>query len=258
MMSSGDMLYDDSFLGFSAAWHPDGVRLARYLTIFLNSRIALFTLLMSAARFGVERPTLLLDEVRELRLPRWDGLPEETRSEVDAAWISLRRSNPLDRRPADTVVARLFGLSRVDVQCMEDTLSVALPQNVAFSRAEAAPTPEERESFRERVGAVLSPFLRRSERAVRVGLNVGHAGDPWQMLWISTTDTDGSSMDTVMMAALSVAMREGASRVVLVRPGTLLVAIFAQYRYWTLTQARALAMDILEEPAWMDALRGGT
>lgn len=256
MMSSGDTLYDDSFLGFSAAWHPEGMRLARYLTVFLNSRIALFTLLMSAARFGVERPTLLLDEVRELRLPRWDDLSEGMQSEVDAAWISLCRSDPLDRAPADKLVGRLFGLSRIDVQCMEDTLSVALPQNVAFSRAEAAPTPEERERFRGRVEAILSPFLRRSKRTVRVGLGVGHAGDPWRLLWISTTDADGSSMDAVMTTALSVAMREGASRVVLVRPGTLLVAVFAQYRYWTLTQARALAMDILDESAWMATLRG--
>jgi hypothetical protein len=36
-----------------------------------------------------------------------------------------------------------------------------------------------------------------------------------------------------------------------------MIAIFAQYRYWTPTQARSLAMEILDEPLWMQALRGG-
>jgi len=259
MMSSRDMLYDDSFLGFSAAWHPDGIRLAKYLTVFLNSRIALYTLLMSASGFGVERPTLALDELSALRVPRWDDLSKAMRREVDTAWTALRGSRHLDRGPADALVCRIFGLSRVDVQCMEDTLSVALPIDEARSRAEAPPSTGEQEQFRERVESILIPFLRRSTRTVRVHLGASRTGDPWRLLWISTDGFNGSqpTADVIVRAALALAMREGASRVVQTRPGTLLVAIFAQYRYWTLTQARSLAMDVLDEPAWMGALRNG-
>lgn len=258
LMSSKDLLYDDSFLGFSAAWHPDGHRVARYLALFLNSHVALYTLLLSAVGFGIERPHLALHELCALRLPRWDDLPEAAKAEIDTAWDLLRASSPLNRAPADLAMGRLFGLSRVDVECMDDTLSVALPADAAFTRAETPPRPEEQESFRKRVESILAPLLRRSALAVRVGLGASHERDPWRLLWISTSDTEAAafSLDAVTGAALAVAIREGASRVVLIRPGTLLVAIFAQYRYWTLTQARALSMDILEESMWMDALRG--
>lgn len=259
MMSPADALYNNSFLGFSAAWHPEAERVARYLTVFLNSHVALYTLLLSAGRFGVERSALLLQELRALRLPRWDTLPAETKGAFEAAWSSLQTSRPLDRTAADAAVAPLFGLSRADLECMRDTLDVALPIDESAIRAQTSPRAKEQEFFRERVQSILAPLLRRSGRELRTGLGDEPIGDPWRTLWISTAV--GKAVpgdDEITHAALALAVREGASRVVMVRrPATLVIAIFAQYRYWTPTQARSLAMDILGEPLWMQVLRGG-
>jgi hypothetical protein len=258
MMSSGDLLYDDSFLGFSASWHAEAEQVARYLTVFLNSRVALYTLLLSAAGFGVERPTLLLDELRGLRLPRWETLSDKTKSAFEAAWSSMQESRPLDRAAADAAVAPLFGLSRADLECTRDTLDVALPIDESAIRAQAPPEAKEQERFRERVQSILAPLLRRSRREMRAGLGAEQIGHPWRTLCISTVAGKEIPRDDEMThAVLALAVREGASRVVMVHPGTLVIAIFAQYRYWTPTQARSLAMEILDEPLWMQALRGG-
>jgi hypothetical protein len=258
MMSPGDLLYDDSFLGFGASWHPEAEQVARYLTVFLNSHIALYTLLLSAAGFGVERPTLALDELRGLRLPRWETLSKEIKSAFDTAWVSLQKSSPLDRAAADAAVAPLFGLSRADLECIRDTLEVAMPIDESALRAQAPPDATEREGFRERVQSILAPLLRRSGRELRAVLGTAQIGDPWRTLWITTGVAGLAPRDEgITRAALALAVREGASRVVMPSPAALMIAIFAQYRYWTPTQARSLAMEILDEPIWMQALRGG-
>lgn len=258
LMSEFDLLYNDSFFGFSAAWSEVGPSLARYLTVILNSRVTLYTLLLSGSAFGVERTTLELEDLRSLRIPRWESLSESTQHDFVRAWETLRASNGADRMTADEVVGRLFNLSSVDLECIADTLSVALPIDECAQRAQRRPDRAERETFRKRVESILAPMLRRSERALRVEILDSNPTGPWCSLWIATSPGGGAAHPREALAkeALALGVREGASRVVLPQRGGLFVSIFAQYRYWTVTQARALAMDVLHEPSWMSALRG--
>lgn len=254
-----DVVYSQSYVGLSAAWHAEPLGLSRYLLVFLSSSVMCHHLLMCSADWGVERGTLLPEDLRSLPIPPWEAVPVELRAKIDACAVTMLKRDRIDVGRCDRLVAELYGLSSADLECIRDTLTMALPGRKSTLAAQRAPSPKAVLSFIGRLSEVLKPLLAYSERSLQVRVETHGKDTPWQLLSLSTLIDGAGVSSPVLDEALQLATTEGASRVVVVgHPDarTIVVGVFRQARYWTLTQARALALHLLGDAEVMATLRG--
>lgn len=259
--TSQDVVYSQSFLGLSAAWHPNANAVSRYLFVWLNSSVLRHYLLMCSADWGVERGTLLVDDLRSLPVPHPESLSEAQRAAFDECAAEMIATDHVDVERCDGLVAEVFGLSGADLECVRDTLAMSEPGRDSARAAQEAPPAVVVEAFRARLEEILAPLLKYSGRTLRVRIAEQEAVSPWRVLLFCTRGDGGAPPRELVDGALALATREGASRVVFVggvRTATVAVGVFRQQRYWTLTQARSLALHLLGDVAVMDTLRGAT
>lgn len=105
MWARRDVVYSQSFLGFSAAWHSDPVSLSRYLLVWLNSSVLRHFLLMCSADWGVERGTLLVDDLRSLPVPRPESLSAAAREAFNTCADAMIAADRVDVARCDQLVA---------------------------------------------------------------------------------------------------------------------------------------------------------
>jgi hypothetical protein len=259
MWARRDVVYSQSFLGFSAAWHSDPVSLSRYLLVWLNSSVLRHFLLMCSADWGVERGTLLVDDLRSLPVPRPESLSAAAREAFNTCADAMIAADRVDVARCDQLVADVFGLSSADLECVRDTLAMASPSRASALAAQRSPDLLQVESFRARVEEILAPLLAYSGRTLRVRVEPQEVSAPWLVLGVTTSTDVAVPPRGILEEALHLALVEGASRVVFAggpTSGTVAVGVFRQARYWTLTQARALALALLGDAAAMETLRG--
>jgi len=263
MFCEQDVAYKDSFYGYSAAWHNDADLLARWLLVFLNSGFALYLHLMRGAQYGVERTRLQLNDLEEVPFPPLEDLDAFARKKIRILSERLC-TNGMDVMPEiDDFMAHLFGLTKADRQVVRDTIETALPYEWSYGRAQDAPTSEEVDTWRKEVRDILAPILEYAERDFAVErVTPKNATSPWILVRLAASvrgkAPPGESLNpAVIEAAEALALHEWASRIEFMGnvPGSLLIGVFAQYRYWTRTRARMLALDILGRPEWEDWLR---
>ena len=63
LLARKDVVFSESFVGYSAHGHPQGEALVRYLQLLSYSDIFLFCVLMTSAKFGIERDAGLKEDV---------------------------------------------------------------------------------------------------------------------------------------------------------------------------------------------------
>lgn len=252
-----DTVYSQSFLGLSAAWHPNPQGLARYLLVCLNSTILRHRLLMCAADWGIERGTLLVEDLRSLPLPRWESVPEALRAAIDDCGVWMIANDRLDGDRCDHLVAELYGLSPADIECARDTVAMASPTSA--KAAQQVPGDAAVRAYCARVEEILGPLLAYAQRRLRVRAEAHVATAAWQLLTLTTRHDDAPTPSRVLEEALLRATHEGASWVIVPTGAdtqTVVVGVFRQARYWTPTQARALVLHLLGDADVMASLRG--
>lgn len=255
--------YDDSFHGFSTAGHPSPKLLASYLLILFNSNLVLYFALMRSGMFGASRKRLLQTDLCDFPFRAIEELSEEQVAELKTLSNHVLSSHSLPQNEIDDFVGSLYGLTQWDLQTIRDTLDTSLPFASSMMRAQEVPTPVEIDAFVQKLHEIIEPVLDHVGRRTTVELLSQTPSGPWFVLRVATlpskalTRKKPSLLNGPSLAHIwTIARDAGASRVVWREqaPGSLLVAIFAQYRYWTATQARQLALDLLgstrEEP-WL-------
>jgi hypothetical protein len=244
------LAYNESFVGFSCHGHPQGVELAKYLLLLLSSQLMPYVALMQSSQFGVERDAYLPKDIEAFPVKPFDELSEAEKthvSELGGAVLDSRGDAPWG--DVDAFVASLYGLTRWDLETIEDTLAVSSPFPKALGNAQRRPSRHEVEQFAARLGEQLRPFLRRRAREVNVQVARYDETTPWAFLSVGTSKArrDGREPSgPEMQAFLEEADRHGASMVILRSPDgpDLLIGQLAQYRYWTPSRARLLALDV--------------
>jgi hypothetical protein len=264
LYSSDSVAYNYVFYGYSCHGHDQEVALAKYLLVVLNSSVVLYLTLMRSAMFGVDRNRFLQSDLDDLPFVPLESLTAKQRTRADDIARTLLDSSELPQERIDRFVGSLYGLSDIDMSAMRDTVETALPFHHSRLRAEARPSPAEIQRFVEIVSGLLGDALLHVQREVQIVPMGAHEGDTWIMLRLQTRarakgrasaweDPSREFLDDVWKIALGT----GATRILLrtANPGELIVGVFAQYRYWTSTQARSLVVDLLS-PANEPWLRG--
>lgn len=240
------LVFRRNFYGFSCAGHPKAQQMAKYLFCLISSNLFGYYTLQASAKFGLERRTLLVEDIGEF--PILHALTNEQFGMIEKVADALDIDDPATWRAMNRCINKLYGLTAADAQVMQDTLATMMPYKTAESKARSPALATELEAFRARLEVLLRPLFEPDGETVSVTPHKVPV-DGWVAFDITTGEAPGTAHDdTVTRIAAKLADNEGASRMFLILgQGLLRVAIRNQYRYLTPSRARLCALDVLRE-----------
>jgi hypothetical protein len=245
LVSDIDVAYSRSYNGFSSAEHPRGSFLVRYLSVLIHSRVFEYVSLMRSGKLGVEREILLLMDINEFPFVPPKHLSDEQCHIVEKCAEQLTFNRP-DWDLLDRTVAEIYGLTPLDQQTITDTLATRAPFASARKRAQQPVSDQEARRFCDRVEKELAAAFEAGGHRVHLRLvESAEKGLPWRFLGISL---DGHPPPEVLPKLwLERIDNLAASRITIVDASapTLTIGLLNRYRYWTETQARLLASDLI-------------
>lgn len=246
LVTDTDIAYSRSYYGFSAADHSDGKFLTRYLLVLMHSQLFEYFSLMTSGKFGFEREALQLLDVENFPIIPPEKLSQAERSLVEHAADGLVRNQP-DWQELDRTVQKIYGMGPLDAEAMADALSTRSPFPAAKKLANAPVLPKWTERFCTRLEKELLNVLGANGHQVHVQLLSDHANLPWKFIAISL-DTQAPPT-TPPTNWIEHADDLAVSRITIIdvqRP-LIVIGLLDRSRYWTQTQARLLASDIVWE-----------
>lgn len=250
-----DVAYNQSFRGFSCAWHPQSELLARYVFLIFGSCLPVYRALLTSGKFGVERDIYEGDDLRKFPLCPLEALSETTLAQIMPLSDALIADPARAKGPVDAWVCKVYGLSSKDLQVVHDTLAVAAPFSAARERAQQRPTTLELTAYLDSLRTTVQPFLGRHGLDVTVRMARNTPGEPWIILQLDTHPKACAPPALlpnrkVLLDTLEDADSLSASRVTVVAaPGQLLLALVAQFRYFTASRARLLGLELVHDQA---------
>lgn len=246
LISDSDVAYSESYYGFSAADHKDGEFLTLYLLVLMHSRLFEYFSLMTSGKFGFEREALQLLDVENFPMVVPEELTQDERALVDQATTSLLNNQP-DWQALDRTVQKIYGLGPLDAEAIADALSTRSPFPAAKKLAAAPVASTWVARFCSRLQKELADVSDASGLRFNVQTLPDHAALPWKFIAVSVGPQ--TSPPTLPTHWMEQADDLAVSRITLIdaeRP-LLVIGLLNRSRYWTPTQARLLASDIVWE-----------
>jgi hypothetical protein len=251
LLSFSDVAYNESFYGYSAAGHGDAELLARYVHLFVHSLIWMHYALLTSPKFGVERRKFYKTVLDDCPIIPLSSLTEGQQNAIRCLSDRLEREDTTVFDEIDSFFGSLYGLGRLDLEVIRDTLDVSLPYDKSRRRACRAPSATERESFRRRLESVLRPFFKVLDKEPKV--DVWRPDDPFLqkkapfgIVLVGVQGRVSADPDTMFREMiLKLADDTGATRIIQQMKGGLQIGILSQYRYWTTSRARLLGAEII-------------
>ena len=246
-ISDKDVVFNESFYGYSCASHPDAQLLARYIALILGSRLSIWLALLTSGEFGSEKNVIEKATIDRFPIPEFDELTVSQRRDIAKLADGVHNRKML-WDDVDEWVAKLYGLSEHDSQVISDTLEFHLPYDENKSRAQEVPAPPDIERFCVELQDELNPWGESNGVSLYIEPTHDCRSQPWQTIYVKTSDGHANSSDLeASYAELLRTAHETAASQILVRaePRILLIGQLAQKRYWSVTRARLLAQRIV-------------
>jgi len=249
-VADDDLVFNESYYGYSAGQHPDGRRLVRYLAMLVGSKYALWYALVTSGKFGFERDVIEKLVIDDLPIPPFDELGASDLERIDPLFEAVVREDTESAwEPVDAWVASLYGMRLRDLEVISDTLKFNLPFAANRKAAQAPPTPSEVDAFCTVISSDLDSLARRVGKkiaAVRANLPIA---SPWEIVRLSSERPSANSEMEGWPEILRIADQNAATEVIC--PDTsrhcLWLAHLKQARYWSRSQAHLAARRIAWE-----------
>lgn len=249
-VSDEDLVFSESFYGYSGHKHRNGSLLVRFLALVVGSRPALWYSLLTSGKFGMERETIEKSVIDSMVVPNFDELGDEDLESVKTLFSRISSSNNTSAwAEVDAWVAKLYGLHARDLEVMSDTLTYNAPYAESRQAAQRRPARREVDAFLQALTSSLGPLAQRFGRRV-----VAHRVDlppdqPWCLFRLATREftspaLGGDELTPFLELADQIATTEV---IAALDDCELLVAKLDQARHWTTTQARLLARRLVWE-----------
>lgn len=251
-----NILYSETFYGYSPGNYPETKTLVRYLALILGSKFALWLALMTSGEFGFEREVVEKASLDRLPIPDFKEFAAEQHKEIIILFDALC-SGKKTWSDVDEWVAKLYGLGERDLQVISDTLEFNLPFSENKSKSQAVPDVRQVKRFCAALKNELLPWCERFGSSIAVDQVPEATGSPWFFIEIRLNDLKENNVvsERDLTGLLRVADDAAATEILIQSDKNgLLAGRLAQNRYWTDTQARLLAQRII----WshVDLLRG--
>ncbi len=252
-VAEGSVVFNETFYGYSPCGYRHAGELARYITLILGSKIALWLSLVTSGEFGFEREVVEKATLDKIPFPDFQKLTEDERNKVVSLFDGLR-SGDVTWEDVDGWAASLYGLGARDLQVIYDTLEFNLPFSENKKKAQSVPNSKDVEHFCTVLKQELSPWADRFKSAIFVGPIQSNVMSPWYGIRITTHEEGSYNITDEWEGLLRAADGAAASEILVRSDGELLIGRLAQRRYWSDTGARLLAQQII----WthIDLLKG--
>lgn len=260
VVSDSDLVFNESYYGYSANKHSDGVRLVRYLALLIGSKPAFWYSLMTCGKFGIEREVVEKITIDNIPLVPFETLDSSTLASIDQLFEAIaQEDSPENWAKVDALAASLYGLDEQDLQVIDDTLRYNLPFASNKNAAQMPPTKDEVAAFCRSLKNELAPWAQREGVVVEVQPKKLPIDSPWRVFRVCATATINNECALLTEdwpEVLRVADRLASTEVILSDQDTksLWIARLNQARYWSRSQARLVARRIVWEH--LDSLFG--
>jgi len=252
-VSKSDLIFNQTYYGYSAHQEVNGLHLLRYLALLIGSKMAFWYVLITSGEFGFEREAVEKVTIDKIPIVPFESLDASVLASIDHLFETIvREDSPENWAKVDVWAASLFGLNDQDLQVIDDTLRYNLPFSGNKKAAQTPPTKDEVATFCHSLKNELAPWAQREGMVVEVQPRSLSIGSPWSVFRICTSAADNGQC--VMSAdewpeVLRVADRLASTEVILPDPDTksLWIARLNQARYWSRSQARLVARRIVWE-----------
>lgn len=252
-LAENDVVFNQSYHGYSAWGHPQGRKLLRYLVLLIGSRPATWYVLVSSGRFGVERRVVEKITIDSIPIVPFELLAADILEEIDPLFDALVLGSTTEKwSKVDAWAAKVYGLRDRELQIINDTLRFNMPFAKYHLAAQAPPTSNEVAGFCWTLKEALDYWAQREQTTIEVQQLALPPGIPWKMVQVyvpckaKRVDVQPvSDWQEVLRIADSMAATE------VFYPnsnsGSLVVARLNQARYWSPSQANLVARRIVWE-----------
>lgn len=245
--SEQDVAYCFSYYGL-----PVGQRsIGEYLLVLSYSDLFVYWALLTSAKFGIERETFYLEDIRNFPIEPYTQLSDVQREQCHALANQIR-AGECPWPELEKFVKTIYRLDDLDWQLITDTLTYSSPYSQSRKRAAAALSAgsDEVRGFAEEMGAALSALIG-NEFRVQVG------GSPSLSSWlffeisqfIDIPSQGGSVPSTEVNLAHRIAQEESFWTTqwrFQIGPNHWLIGQPNEARYWSRSKARLLALQLHE------------
>jgi len=243
-----DVVFTESFNGYSAYKCENADLLVRYLALFLSSKPALWYVLMRSGKFAVERGAfekLIIDEMPVIPLEKFSMSEQE---KIQLLFDKLNEECSTENwAKVDAWAAELFGLSERDLQVISDTLKYNLPFVENKKAAQAVIAEDELKTFCTALATELAPWEARKKVKINIKpVDVLPDSSPWVLLRLENNNSLNQVTDN-WTNILRIADELGTTEVILPDETGLWIARLNQARYWSQSQARLLTRRLIWE-----------
>jgi hypothetical protein len=252
-----DLVFNESYYGYSASQHPDGKRFVRYLAMLASSKCAIWYTLITSGEFGFEREVIEKFVIDSIPVPPFEDLVRSEVEQIDLLFDAVAREDTeANWERVDAWVSSLYGISKRDLQVITETLKYNLPFSANKTAAQTPPTSTETSLFRTVLASELAPWAKRlSKSNIFVSSAKSPLDLPWEIVQIHS-GKERTSPNIDWSAIMRVADQCAATEIIYpdVTRRCLWLARLKQARYWGSNQARLVARRI----AWehLDVLLG--
>lgn len=250
-IAESNLIFNQSYHGFSTIGHPNEQILAYYLALILSSNLAVWWALITSGRFGFEREVVEKFTIENIPIVPFESLNADALARIDELFNAIvRDDSPENWAKVDAWAAELYGLNEQDLQVIADTLRYNLPFAANKRAAQKAPSNNEVTAFCKALANELDPWAKREDLAIEVQSVRLPAASPWSVL--SITAQGGDKKTTTAddwPEILQLADRLASTEVILADPDNnrLWLARLNQARYWSHSQTRLVARRIVWE-----------
>ncbi|MGA2186467.1 MAG: N-6 DNA methylase [Bryobacteraceae bacterium] len=251
LVADDDLVFNETYYGYSAKTHPDGKLLVRYLAMLVGSKFALWHALITSGEFGFEREVVEKFIIDSIPIPSFEDLKPSDRKQINHLFEAVaKENNETQWARVDDWVVSLYGLRRRDLQGIADTLRFNLPFADNRNAAQTPPSPPEIDVFCTALRSELKPWAERAGNEIHVLPVRLPSVSPWAVVRVGSVLPSAKApmnpdWPELMRAADQLAATE------IIHPdsasGCLWLARLNQARYWSRSQARLAARRITWE-----------
>jgi len=253
-VSDSDLVFNETYYGYSAHEHSHGAFLVRYLALLVASKPAFWYMLMTSGKFGVERDVVEKSVIDNIPVRPFESLDPDALGRINQLFDALvRQDSPENWAAVDAWAAALYGLREQDLQVIDDTLRFNLPFASNRKMAQKPPVQEEIVAFCDDLENDLKSWAEREGSTVKVQpVGLGESL-PWRVVHVRSAATSSGQSPQLPIddwpEVLRIADSQAATEVIHPDPATnrLWIARLNQARYWSRSQARLVARRIVWE-----------
>lgn len=244
LYSDTDVAYRESFIGLSAQGKPELARLLDLIYVVSYSDLFLYHQLLTSPKFGVERDSSLQKDLMAFPLIKEEALTSEQARKVRGVVAQLQQ-HQVDWHELDELVYDLHGLTAPDRQLVRDTLATELPFTDVSKLASSRTDSVMRQQFIDMLAKLIAPFVNPAQTGVRE--LSARPIDGWVFIEIGASEARHQVLPDADLAHLvSFAESYWSTRVTIRLSDRTVLGLLDHRRYWTLTEARSLALDWLQ------------